>query len=316
MIKSAQNQICLLPGCEVRSSAPGKKYRGKKYRGKGSKMPSAYTHARFGRSVYRELPAAEREIIDQNRSWYILGLQGPDLFFYYHPLKKNRVSRIGSRIHGLPGRTFFTQASAVVLRHPEDGRYLAYAWGSICHFTLDRECHYQVYEWTRLHGISHAEIEGELDRTLLIEDGKDPVRTSPTEGIEPEQDTGPVLEEFYREIDGAETGVTVREMADGVRSFLSFNRILLVPQKWKRKLIFSALKLIGQYESLHGHFINFEENPQCRQCSRLLRKKYDEAVPKAAELIREFQDTAAGKKPFSPLYESNYESDYPKGENG
>ena len=48
-------------------------------------MPTTYAHDRFGREVYEQLPANLKKIIRENKKLYLIGLHGPDIFFYYHP---------------------------------------------------------------------------------------------------------------------------------------------------------------------------------------------------------------------------------------
>lgn len=62
-------------------------------------MPTTYAHDRFGREVYEQLPANLKKIIRENKKLYLIGLHGPDIFFYYHPFSKNRVSDYGTLLH-------------------------------------------------------------------------------------------------------------------------------------------------------------------------------------------------------------------------
>ena len=52
-------------------------------------MPSTYAHYRFGQEVLKELPNDIKKIIIENKELYDIGLHGPDLLFYYLPLKNN-----------------------------------------------------------------------------------------------------------------------------------------------------------------------------------------------------------------------------------
>ena len=51
-------------------------------------MPATYAHFRFGREVLRRLSPETREAITPRIQLYHIGLHGPDIFFYYHPLSK------------------------------------------------------------------------------------------------------------------------------------------------------------------------------------------------------------------------------------
>ncbi|MDF2951137.1 MAG: hypothetical protein K0S18_720, partial [Anaerocolumna sp.] len=49
-------------------------------------MPSAYTHFKFGMEVIKLLPMELQNIILKNKDLYEIGLQGPDILFFYKPL--------------------------------------------------------------------------------------------------------------------------------------------------------------------------------------------------------------------------------------
>ncbi len=50
-------------------------------------MPSTYAHYCFGKAVYRRLPQEIQEEIKAYSPLYMTGLHGPDILFYYKPLK-------------------------------------------------------------------------------------------------------------------------------------------------------------------------------------------------------------------------------------
>lgn len=97
-----------------------------------------------------------------------IGLHGPDLLFYYHPLTNNPVNSKGYGIHSEAGIKFFSYASKEIVRRSFSPDHLAYIYGVICHFALDRECHGYIDEKITESGVSHAEIEVEFDRRLMI----------------------------------------------------------------------------------------------------------------------------------------------------
>lgn len=266
-------------------------------------MPSAYTHDRFGKEVLERLPGKEKALIRAKSNLFHIGLQGPDLFFYYRPLRKNPVSGMGHVIHRQPGKTFMKRLAETAAAGNFREEDLSFIYGNICHFILDRECHGNVFRWEEISGISHAEIEGEMDRALMLRYGEDPLRTMPAAHIHPDRKAAAVLHAFYPEL-------TEKKLFSVIRSFRGFNEFLTMPERWKRKIVFALMKRIGVYESLHGHFINEEENPACAPNREALLSLYDRAVPKAADLIVRFRDMAEGREEWSPLYDMNYEADY------
>ena len=52
-------------------------------------MPASYAHYRFGQQVFKQLPVELQQQISPYMDLYQIGLHGPDLLFYYHPLIPN-----------------------------------------------------------------------------------------------------------------------------------------------------------------------------------------------------------------------------------
>ena len=73
-------------------------------------MPAAYAHLTFGRSVLRVLPEGKaRTLILANPALFEIGLQGPDILFFYHPLNHHPVNRIGHELHEQSALSFLTR---------------------------------------------------------------------------------------------------------------------------------------------------------------------------------------------------------------
>ena len=72
----------------------------------------------FGNRVLENLNDKDiKDIIDQNINYYNIGLQGPDILFFYRPLKKTSVSALGSKLHEDIAREFFENALAILGMH-------------------------------------------------------------------------------------------------------------------------------------------------------------------------------------------------------
>lgn len=140
-------------------------------------MPGFTTHYLFGVNAYRQLnhPIFKQIIRDQHAA-YSLGLQGPDIFFYFLPFYTIHANNIGSVAH--------TEHTGRFLRHLLDSRKLfhdvkeqqiadAYIAGFLGHYILDTHCHPYIYWKTnftekdsRYHGC-HMSLEVDIDTELL-----------------------------------------------------------------------------------------------------------------------------------------------------
>ena len=266
-------------------------------------MPTTYTHERFGRDVLRYLPEELKPQTDAEYDLFHIGLQGPDIFFYYNPLFKNRINRIGTKIHKKPGRIFFEKAGRVLAEHDDPG-YRAYVYGSLCHFTLDAICHNFIIRHEKESGVSHSEIEGEFDRYLLETDGRKPTTEDLVANFHPTRHYAEIIAAFY-------SGVTANGVYRALTGFVSLHHLLTCRTDVKRNMLYSIMKTAGIYRKFSGHIIRKEANPRLELSDDRLMELYMRSIPKAAQLIAEFNDTAGGKRSFDRLYNLTYESEEP-----
>ena len=73
-------------------------------------MPSTYAHYVFGKRMLDVFPQEIAALARAHRQLYDIGLHGPDILFYYHPLGSNRVNSVGFGTHGRPASEFFAPA--------------------------------------------------------------------------------------------------------------------------------------------------------------------------------------------------------------
>ena len=51
-------------------------------------MPTTYAHYKFGKEVISALPRPLRSTVENHRELFDIGLHGPDILFYYHPMQR------------------------------------------------------------------------------------------------------------------------------------------------------------------------------------------------------------------------------------
>lgn len=140
-------------------------------------MPGFVTHYIFGRETYRNLTCnSQKKNLYHNRAAYALGLQGPDIFFYYLPSYPLHGYNVGALAHTQETRAFFLglllgckKLSAASDRNIAE----AYVTGFLGHYILDTICHPYVYAMTHYAGKAkdyfsrHAYLETDIDTALL-----------------------------------------------------------------------------------------------------------------------------------------------------
>lgn len=139
-------------------------------------MPALVTHYNFASSVLQTAKPYLRSAASSDLTAFYWGAQGPDPLFFYHPLMKNSVSALGSRMHERQiARTFSVLArQCALIQSPSATAYLL---GFCCHYALDRTIHpfvtyivnYRLDPQypTLSHGPLHNLCESEMDRIVI-----------------------------------------------------------------------------------------------------------------------------------------------------
>lgn len=270
-------------------------------------MPTTYTHYKLGCAIQKKVSGYEKEIIDKYPELFFIGLHGPDILFYYKPLTKHYVNRLGVRLHEEAGADFFERAAGVIKKQKDYEKHLAYIYGFICHFALDVTCHGYIDEKIARSGISHGEIEAEMDRELLVLDGKDPVRETLTNHIHVSMKNAVVIKDFFEGV----TGEQVKKSLDGM---LFYHKVLRAPSRVKRLILALGMKAAGVYDSMYGMIINYKKNPECADSTRKLLELFKEATPLALRLIEEYRPYLEGKMPLDGIYRYNFSTQLRGGE--
>ena len=254
-------------------------------------MPTTYSHYRFGKEVYSALTPKQKTVIDSYRGLYDLGLHGPDLLFYYHPFSKNKVNQTGVNMHERPGIAFFLPAASRWRSCQNKKAALAYLYGVLCHFALDSTCHPYVEAASRRTGISHSEIEAEYDRRNMEKDSYDPLTHRPADHLRSKPGYAKTIAVFYPK-------QNTRQINACIRSIRICCNLFVIPNLQMRSMVLKFLKLVHFPKVIREMILSCRKNPDCDPICQKLDKLYDQAVPKAAELIQNFDEVLAGTAVF------------------
>lgn len=144
-------------------------------------MPGFVAHYLLGVSAYQELKDDRlRRLIRSHSHAYALGLEGPDIFFYYLP--GFRIwPNVGAVAHNNKTQEFLLtllDCHRLFSRPKEQETAFAYAAGFIGHYTLDTVCHPYIYWKTHYNENTdnelkyfgkHVYLETDIDKELLYE---------------------------------------------------------------------------------------------------------------------------------------------------
>lgn len=264
-------------------------------------MPAAYAHYVFGQKVLRELPRDLQERIKDYLPLYHIGLHGPDILFYYEPLHANEVNQLGTKMHNENADAFFERAKQLIMSASGEEKMAmeAYIAGFICHFMLDSECHGYIAEKMAESEISHSEIETEFDSMLMRKKGLDPHTRNAALHLVVNKNCAQIIAPFF--------DLKPKQILKAVSSMKRYHQLLLVPKKPKRLLIDTALKISGNYDTMHGMMVNEEPNPQCVDSNWELFRRLKNAVEPCEELIEEYLDVCNGTQTLNERFSRNYE---------
>ena len=229
----------------------------------------------------------------------MIGLHGPDIFFYYHPLTRNPISQYGSQLHERTAAEFFQERIALFQENPDDALRV-YLLGFACHFLLDSTCHPYINAFEDQTGISHAEIETHLDRELMERDGKDPFRYEPAASICPNTEGNKVIQRCFPRLSQA-------EILDCLKGLKFYTHLPICRNGIKRTVLLSALKLSGHYDSMEGQIMRKKPNPKCEASTRNLLNLYRKALDEAPGELEGLNEAILNGALLSGRFNRNFE---------
>lgn len=262
-------------------------------------MPTTYAHYTFGQEVLKNLSEDTKNIINNNRELFNIGLHGPDILFYYNALKSNKISKLGHRLHKQQGSGIFNNARKIIRESTDSQAASAYVFGFLCHFMLDSSLHPYIRqkEGKRL---THSTIETELDRFFMLKNNLDPISYKPTAHIIPNDKNAGTISCFFEE-------VTADEVLKALKSMKFYLNFLVSPKRIKRHLISAGLKLSGNYEGMIGLMMSYEPVKECNQINEKLYKLYEEAIIPAAKLIEEYKIAINNNNKLNERFSKTFE---------
>ena len=183
-----------------------------------------------------------------------------------------------------------------------------YLYGVVCHYALDSLCHPCINRIDADGRATHAGVEGDFDRHLLVKEGKNPVREDVSRGIHPSSSAAAAIEIVYSEADA-------QAVLRSLRMCVIFQRLLICKSDTKRNFIYWALRKLGKYESLSPHIMHKEPDPDCTEADIELDQLFDEALSMALRMVEQVDaELEAGCPPDidGRDYDRNFDGETPK----
>lgn len=241
-------------------------------------MPTTYAHYSFGVKVLEELNYELRKSINNNIDLYNIGLHGPDILFYYKPLKANRINKLGNEIHANEAKLFFESAKDTIISADNYDKAFAYIAGFICHYMLDSKCHPYVRE--NEDKLSHNEIETEFDSMLIAKDSLNPMTFKPTFHLVPTGENAKCIYKFFPETRQEDILQSLKSMKFYLNLFVSLGAL---PSSFIKRV----LKILGNSDKID---LIKKKNPkeECKYINEKLLNLFKEEITPTALLIEEY----------------------------
>lgn len=262
-------------------------------------MPASYTHYSFGQEVYNRLPKELQKVIHINEDVYNIGLNGPDILFYYKPLRKNSINTLGHSMHKEEAYKFFNVAKEHIVEH-ENQVGIIYILGFICHFILDSNCHPFIAEAMKESGLSHNEIEAELDGRNMRINNQSQQLVNAGNHISATWENARIIAKFYEQ-------VNEQQIYRSLKSVRVYNQLLLCQNSFKRTVIKGVLSKVKGGESFSHMIINVVPNPKCKEILNKLVELYENSIDEAVQIVEEYYEGIKSDAPISKRFNRNFE---------
>lgn len=260
-------------------------------------MPASYTHQQFGNQVLKKLDNNEiKAIIKNNLNFYNIGLQGPDILFFYRPLKKNPINTLGNQLHQDIARDFFENAMKLLKEQPND-KSLAYILGFINHFILDSECHGYIDKTMINQKIGHFEIERDLDQRFMIINHEKFNYSTPAH-FHIDFDTAKIIATFFN--------LSPAMILTSLKSFKRFNRLFACQSAVKRNIVLTAMKTI-KATTYCGMVMSAVPEKRIEENIDMLVNLFNNSINIATKEIIEFYYSYQNNTVISNRFNYNYE---------
>ncbi len=243
-------------------------------------MPTTYTHFAYGSEVFELLDKDLRHELRPYLDYYNVGVHGPDILFYYHAFRKNAVNRCGSKIHHEQADIFFRHAFSIYLEQEDRGRLQAKAYlaGFMTHYILDSTCHPYINKRIRETGISHTEIETDLDSLVMRRAGLRPRSFRPGRHLKADWKMARLIAPYY-DMSSWKIWISLLDMKCTV------NHLFVSSLGMKRHLFSFLKRRVLPSLNMPNHYVKPRINAGNRVTCRNLLSLYDGCTKECARMV-------------------------------
>lgn len=260
-------------------------------------MPAAYTHYRLGKIVLASIQQPLKTVLENNLDLFNVGLHGPDILFYNRPYIHSKINRLGSAMHKQRADIFFYQAIEILKETKSEAQF-AYLCGFVCHYILDSNGHPYINTIIKETGVTHFEIETELDRYFMVKDHLDPLPSKLTDHIKANEDIVNNIEPYFK--------ATKKDLYKSLKGMKFYDRLLIAPQLYKRGLIYLVLSITFTYKRFQGFVVNYRPNKTVTPYLEHLEKLFNQSINECFDALDNFINVIKDDCPLSPRFKHDF----------
>ncbi len=265
-------------------------------------MPAAYAHHTFGETCLNSLPPKMKAVCTKYRELFDIGVHGPDILFYYNPLKSNKINCHGQELHQWTGEQFFNVCK-YSYQHTEENKkaMIAYLMGFLAHFILDSSCHDFINEEASESGLSHNLIESQYEVYLMEKDGLDPMKVDRSAPLHPSMENAVIIAEFF-----PFTEQEIRKSLKGQKRVL---HLFYSPKEAKKKALRKLIDQLGVKGDFGDLFLDREHLYQCGLMNEIIYKRQKAAAEIYPKLARNLVSFLFDREELDEYFQYNFEGE-------
>lgn len=264
-------------------------------------MPSIAAHYYFGQEIVERVNKNSREIgelIENNKAEFDLGLQGPDLLFYYKPYIKNKITGLGEEIHLHPGKEL-VDCAAKNIREEKNGAALGYLMGLACHFILDSSLHGEIANYAP-EIREHLLLEAEMDRQIIEENYcRKPHTFKRHLLVKTTNIKSDFLKLIYPQVEAG-------QLKECVGSMGFYSRVLLCKRDIKKKLFECAERLFSKDSPFTALIVSSQENEIFKPYAKKLCGDMKDIISDGLLAVENIYETTKYNAPLNHLFNKSF----------
>jgi len=193
-------------------------------------MADYWTHNYVGKKLIEKMKNIE---VDENL--FLLGCQGPDIFYYLQYAVHTNPPNLGELIHKNTTKEVFLEAFKY-LKENNEIFSKSYVYGWIAHYILDKNIHPYIDSKKEF---IHKRLEANIDTYVVDKYFNKSIFSMNSKNILKVNNNHNYIYLMYKKIanDIFETSLTFKEYADSIKHFRKFHKVFNGKNAFLRKII-------------------------------------------------------------------------------